>query len=441
MSLKECITCKKNKDASLFFKERRSCKECVNLKNKCQHNRRKYVCKECGGSGICNHNRLRESCKDCKGSSICEHNKKKSVCKECRGSGICEHYRIRRQCKECGGSQICEHSKLKSRCKECGGSQICEHSKLKSRCKECGGSQICEHDKRKSYCKECGGSQICEHSKLKSKCKECGGSQICEHSKLKSKCKECGGYEICEHSKIRRQCKECGGSQICEHDKRKSYCKECGGSQICEHSKRRTQCIVCNPSCSCIDCKSIFVNKRSYFYPLCQACFCNKYPDHEKSTLYKIKERHLRDELINRFPYNNITMIFDKIVDGGCSKRRPDVLIDMLSHCIIIECDENQHKNYECENRRTMELYTDLGNRPLVFIRFNPDSYTDMYKKVPGCFKPLINVEDIHKKRFYDINKEEWERRIDLLEEIVKKHIETVPDRSITEIKMFYDIN
>jgi hypothetical protein len=50
---------------------------------------------------------------------------------------------------------------------------------------------------------------------------------------------------------------------------------------------------------------------------LCQACFCNKYPDHEKSTLYKIKERYLRDELIKRIPDADIKMIFDKAVEGA----------------------------------------------------------------------------------------------------------------------------
>jgi len=86
----------------------------------------------------------------------------------------CEHNRRKSHCKECGGgSQICEHNKRKSQCKECGGSGICVHNKQKSRCKECGGSQICIHNKRKSQCKECGGNSICEHNRQKSRCKIC----------------------------------------------------------------------------------------------------------------------------------------------------------------------------------------------------------------------------------------------------------------------------
>jgi hypothetical protein len=142
-------------------------------KLKCEHNRQKTKCKECGGGSICEHNRIRSSCKECGGGSICEHNRQKSQCKECGGSGICEHNRRKNECKECGGSGICEHNRRKHECKECGGSQICEHNKRKSRCKECGGSGICEHNRRKNVCKDCGGSQICEHNRRKNECKEC----------------------------------------------------------------------------------------------------------------------------------------------------------------------------------------------------------------------------------------------------------------------------
>jgi len=48
-------------------------------------------------------------------------------------------------------------------------------------------------------------------------------------------------------------------------------------------------------------------------------------------------------------------------------------------YIIIIEVDENKHTNYDCncENKRLMELSQDLQHRPIVFIRFNPYSYTD----------------------------------------------------------------
>ena len=94
---------------------------------------------------------------------LCEHNRRRNVCKECGGSGICEHNRQRLQCKECGGSQICEHNRRRSRCKECGGGHICEHNRQRSRCKECGGSQICEHNRQRRQCKECDSDGYLSH--------------------------------------------------------------------------------------------------------------------------------------------------------------------------------------------------------------------------------------------------------------------------------------
>ena len=51
--------------------------------NKCEHNKRRNQCKECGGSQICDHSRRKDNCKDCKGSQLCEHAKQKGWCKDC----------------------------------------------------------------------------------------------------------------------------------------------------------------------------------------------------------------------------------------------------------------------------------------------------------------------------------------------------------------------
>jgi hypothetical protein len=58
-------------------------------KNKCEHDREKSKCKQCGGSNICKHGRQKAQCKECEGGSICEHNRIKSTCKECGGGSIC----------------------------------------------------------------------------------------------------------------------------------------------------------------------------------------------------------------------------------------------------------------------------------------------------------------------------------------------------------------
>jgi len=351
----------------------------------------------------------------------------------------------RNQCKSCRNiANKCIHNIEKKKCVECGGASICEHGKYRSICKDCKGGSICEHNRIRTNCKECGGSQICEHNRIRTRCKDCKGASICEHNKIRINCKDCGGSQVCEHNKLKHMCKDCKGSQICEHNKERRHCKDCKGSQICEHNKFKKACIICNLDCACRECKQTYVDKSTFCYPLCEICFCFKFPNNPRSTRYKIKERYLIDELKQVYPSKNITMVLDKTVEGGCSLRRPDVLIECLTHSIIIECDEHQHKkdSYSCDNKRLMELFNDLGNRPLVLLRFNPDSYKNKKgKQIDTCFKPITDIENLNVKRFYDLNKIEWDRRVKKLVEKLDTYLNlnTFPEKEITEIKLFYD--
>nr|SMH63333.1 Hypothetical protein FSTVLC9_298 [Faustovirus] len=71
----------------------------------------------------------------------------------------------------------------------------------------------------------------------------------------------------------------------------------------------------------------------------------------------------------------------DKIVDTECNKYRPDFVIDYGTFYVILEVDEDQHKRYqrECEITRMKNLHQTMGMDTL-FIRFNPDIYTDQAK-------------------------------------------------------------
>ncbi len=75
--------------------------------------------------------------------------------------------------------------------------------------------------------------------------------------------------------------------------------------------------------------------------------------------------------------FSGVDWVTDKRVEGGYSRRRPDLLLDMGSHVVIVEVDENQHNTYDCtcEHRRMMEISQDLNNHHIVMIRFNPDGY------------------------------------------------------------------
>ena len=56
----------------------------------------------------------------------CEHNRQRSICKECGGVGICECNRVRSKCRECGGGSICEHNRYRYDCPDCDGKKICK---------------------------------------------------------------------------------------------------------------------------------------------------------------------------------------------------------------------------------------------------------------------------------------------------------------------------
>jgi len=75
----------------------------------------------------------------------------------------------------------------------------------------------------------------------------------------------------------------------------------------------------------------------------------------------------------------NLTYVHDRIQPGGCNKYRPDFLFDYGTHIVILEVDEDQHRNYECacEQARMINLFQAQGGMKTLFIRFNPDSYID----------------------------------------------------------------
>ena len=153
---------------------------------------------------------------------------------------------------------------------------------------------------------------------------------------------------------------------------------------------------------------------------------CVLNPDVEIPRRYKLKEHHMVDTLKDKFP--DVKMVFDKKVDNACSLRRPDVRIECLTHTVIVECDENQHKNTSCEDKRTMELFKDLGNRPLVMIRFNSDKYGD----VDSCFK-------FTRAGSLSLNKKEWRKRINVLCKYIEDNLHTVPEKEVNVEYLFYN--
>lgn len=169
----------------------------------------------------------------------------------------------------------------------------------------------------------------------------------------------------------------------------------------------------------------------------CLFCYINTYPDKPVSRNYKTKEYSVVEYVKTNF--SHLTWISDKTIQDGCSKRRPDLFLDMGYQIIIIEIDENQHIDYDCscENKRIMELSQDVGHRPIIFIRFNPDDYTNQDKKISSCWGVNKNGICVIKKT----KKKEWDERLNSLKEQI--HYWTDPnnktDKTIEVVQLFYD--
>jgi hypothetical protein len=196
------------------------------------------------------------------------------------------------------------------------------------------------------------------HKKPKYRCKDCKGNSRCEHNKRKDSCNICQGNQFCEHKRLKAYYIECNGSQICEHKKIKAQCKECKGTTFCEHNSRRCDCIICTPERGCQNYLGIYVAPSSRFKPYCFKCYCVLNPDMDIPRRYKLREHYVKNELKEHIKYTKL--IFDKMIEGRCSRRRPDVKINKLTHTVIVETDKFQHSynDYSCTNKRNMENFS-----------------------------------------------------------------------------------
>jgi hypothetical protein len=183
----------------------------------------------------------------------------------------------------------------------------------------------------------------------------------------------------------------------------------------------------------CVSC----INPRYDGY--CAYCYSNLFPNNGKTTAYKTKEREVVNYVKEKLSYYD--WICDKRVMNGCSKRRPDMLLDLGFQVMVIEIDENQHIDYDCtcENKRLMELSQDVGHRPIIFIRFNPDKYyNENNQLITSCWSFSKGQNSICVPRN---KKKEWIQRLKSLIEQTKYWIENKTEKTIEIIQLYYDSN
>jgi hypothetical protein len=169
----------------------------------------------------------------------------------------------------------------------------------------------------------------------------------------------------------------------------------------------------------------------------CMYCFMHLFPDKPISRNYKTKETAVVQFVKETF--SDIDMQTDKRIHGGCSRRRPDIFIDLGYQIIIVEIDENQHIDYDCscENKRIMELSQDVGHRPIIFIRFNPDEYEKNGHTISSCW-------GINKQGLCCVKKskqKEWNTRLQVLCEKISYWLQpnNRTDRYIQILQLYFD--
>ena len=173
----------------------------------------------------------------------------------------------------------------------------------------------------------------------------------------------------------------------------------------------------------------------------CFHCYVNLFPDKPVTRNYKTKERAVTDMIRQNLDPSFVAhclLVFDSTV--ACSKRRPDAYIDLQTHVLIIEVDEKQHKSYSEDNERSAELYRDFGERPIVMIRFNPDSYKRDGVSHKSSF---MYTEKTGQCKIRDAK--EWKSRCDVLMGVINDQLRLtfeenrVPGEMLEVIKLFYD--
>ena len=203
-------------------------------------------------------------------------------------------------------------------------------------------------------------------------------------------------------------------------------------AQYCGICKKEGMVDLKHPKCKSEWCSTFISNKYEGY---CAYCYMHLFPNKPISRNYKTKElavvKYMKEQFLK------LDIITDKTIHGGCSRRRPDILIDFGCQVIIVEVDENQHTDYDCicENKRIMELSQDVGHRPIVFIRFNPDEYETNLGNVASCWS--INKQGIcYIKKSKQI---EWNERLNILQNVVTYWINNLTHKTIEIIQLFYD--
>lgn len=129
---------------------------------------------------------------------------------------------------------------------------------------------------------------------------------------------------------------------------------------------------------------------------------CNDCKKRANKTEWAVVQ-YIKQNIDSNFIHNSSRMF------NGLSIKRPDLFVELPTHCIIVEIDESQHKAYKCECARVAEIVGCLGylkKKPIIFIRFNPDRIKHKNKVITVDMKTRLS-------KLVDIIKSELDKQYD----------------------------
>jgi hypothetical protein len=236
---------------------------------------------------------------------------------------------------------------------------------------------------------------------------------------------------------------------ICDTQASYNYKGEKTSLFCAEHKKENMICIR-SKSCKNELCSTLIANNNKN-EDYCFRCFVNLFPDKPITINYKTKEFAVAEFVKTTFPDKK--WICDKKITGGSSRRRPDLLLELGEQIIITDIDENQHKCYDenDDKNRTAEILQDIGNKSVIFIRFNPDDYIDKDNtKIKSCWSITrkTGLVEINNKKnwvsglcplYYGGPTDPREERLNVLKNKIQYWIDNKTENPVETVYLFYD--
>jgi len=138
----------------------------------------------------------------------------------------------------------------------------------------------------------------------------------------------------------------------------------------------------------CVSCRlPNILNKNSR----CQYCD----PDMFNKTRLA-KQNYVKRWLDNNgFKYDSCDTVIEH---SECGKERPDFVFDCGTHVVILEVDENQHRERAevCECTRMVNIFQSFGGLHVKFVRYNPDKYKKGGRSCDQAIGTRMNVLRTH---------------------------------------------